>query len=81
MTEDLLKDVKGDFENIEEVEKHDERGSDFLFVKDVRFRKSKDPEGNTLVIFEFQGLTKLRAVKISAENLKRLEKQIQIYRS
>lgn len=82
MPEDKYTEVQEVFDSRNHVREHDRRGGEFLHVEKIYFDPSKSSEGDdALMTFQFRGLSKLRAVKISADKRDKLSERIEAYRS
>lgn len=63
------------FNSLREIEEHDQRGEEFLNLKDFSFLESKDKE-KVIMTFKWGNQEKIRAVKVSVEDFKRIRAKV-----
>ena len=63
------------FNSLREIEEHDQRGEEFLNLKDFSFLESKDKE-KVIMTFKWGNQEKIRAVKVSVEDFKRIRTKV-----
>ena len=80
MPEDRYTEVQEVFDSRNHVTQHDRKGGEFLHVEKIYFDPPKSLEDDdALMTFQFRGLSKLRAVKISADKRDKLLKELKAY--
>ena len=79
MPEDKYTGVQEVFDSRNHAMEHDQGGGEFLHVEKIYLDPSEGSEGDALMIFQFRGLSKLRAVKISADKRDKLSESLEVY--